>query len=629
MFNYFDKENIDKFERFEKRLKAVGVGYKHPAWGNDIGRKPSYEQRLNYSYLRSPTATQVFDEYTLKGLPLPRGFNDEVDFWAFKEDPIMNQKANKTMGDYAYTVWANLDAIYAPFLQAPYSEACQEQVRNLIEEVRDLDRKITPLKTNTKWNLFVHGLGYQRLRYRRAPIYFLENYVYQRLREILIETGEDPERDAYEEVKRKITEGSKDSFLEILDILPDLRADGANLDRLLRRSATAGRLDLFHNATYGKDQIVGKPQITYDEKHMYQLREETKRMEAEKEAYIQQKRAEHKAYKAQKIADAPEGKLIDINDEPDFDEDELQRLFPMHLVKQFNNEGLLQVRNRSIMPGSRFYSETSLDNVTMPVTYWGREEGKLYVGDMADQQHFGVPNCWTSCSYVTIFSRDDSTKAAEKLKDSNNLLMVMGHTGLECLTDLVLVDQYLQRGQGRKATLHLSTPNKQMSLCTASDIHAAVDFMAALDDHRAKGIATRLRHALEKGSLILKSPLFYNTPLPYWAAPQNFKAHMNQFDYVIVKSDWHYRRLTGDLEFFPCFAFSRLTSGILPNATLLALRTVNYPGSVVGLPYSAVNRARSHYKGYWDEIGIFAAIEMRYDWKASEQNRVFDTCNCV
>jgi hypothetical protein len=90
-----------------------------------------------------------------------------------------------------------------------------------------------------------------------------------------------------------------------------------------------------------------------------------------------------------------------------------------------------------------------------------------------------------------------------------------------------------------------------------------------------------LRHARERGDLLLSPHPYFNGPLSLWELPAELEQRFLGARLVVLKGDAHYRRALGDAIWPAATPFAAVTA-YFP-APLLALRTLKSE-PMVGLP---------------------------------------------
>jgi hypothetical protein len=178
---------------------------------------------------------------------------------------------------------------------------------------------------------------------------------------------------------------------------------------------------------------------------------------------------------------------------------------------------------------------------------------------------------------------DDREQAvARMLSGSGALHLVIDNAGTELTLDLVLADFAISVLK-LTVVLHLKVHPAFVSDATASDVQR---FLEEESPQRPAGSATRacverLRHARERGDLLLSPHPYFNGPLSLWELPAELEQRFLGARLVVLKGDAHYRRALGDAIWPAATPFAAVTA-YFP-APLLALRTLKSE-PMVGLP---------------------------------------------
>lgn len=471
-----------------------------------------------------------------------------------------------------------------------------------------------------QWIRFIQLLDHRRRTYGKAPILFSEMYAFYRMRELLALNGIEENVDVFAEGKDAMLRGSNDTLSEAIEEIYDFEDDGnvkADLQKLLKRCAGAGRVDMLHKHLYGDQLTVSE--YTPRERVSLTLRErwlaerETKRVEIERlKKELEEKELERLRSRTRVFG----GGVENQDEERDLIEKRIKAL------ETELEDYIVKTPKATDRPQD---SELTRDDVDTHFSYEGRDEERIYIGDDPPDPLYGVPDHWTDGHEPTTLLRNDAKLISEAITVSGKeggetLLLVAGNAGLEMATDLLLVDEFFRCGvegqDGRNVTIHFAPLNTHPSLATENDFHKALDFMASLDSKTARGIASRLKRMVDEGRIALETHNFYSTPLPFWCAPKSLQEKMNSNNFIVIKSDRAYRRLTADLLHAPYASFSRITRGVFPNATLVAIRPINFPGVSIGLPIVGVTKARRRYEQKWDVSGLLLLVQMRYKLEA-------------
>ncbi|GAB5364531.1 hypothetical protein AAMO2058_000978400 [Amorphochlora amoebiformis] len=611
-FQFMTTQEIEDMGVYEAHVGKRNID---PSKGRRVNRPITLEDRLNFSYFSSfASAVNMLDPTLVQTLPEPRWRFDEkdVDYWGHFESVEIQHRVSKLEGEYARRYVDALPRILQPFTTDDYSHEVRSGVAKIISDVLTLSNNVKFLegKRGEIWNRYVHMLPVHRRTYRDVPIFFLEKYVAQRLLSVLDAHG-DPKVDGYAGIKQSMLQGANATFLEFLASLDTLKDPKLKLPAILQRSTTAGRVDYLHFYLWGeKLKLVGVPPVErlpqLVRKRMVEAREVRKKEWEQKRDEEIARRIEREKKRSDELRRS--GKSIfdvDLDEEQEFDIDNP----PEDWEREFEVWG----------EKSKIYKEKQLEEPPeTSISYEGRSEGVKYIGDEFPDEDFGVRDYWGHKNFNwfngSVFIRDDTVKASEKMNDSQHLLLLAGNAGLECLVDLLGIYHYLTERPQRQVTVHLAAPNRHPSMATRADINDAIEFLSTLNNEHALNISQTLKSAIQDKTLVLQTPFLYDTPVPFWSAARSFGEIISNADYIIVKSDYHYRRLTGDLHFPPDVPFSRVTRNIFGrNKTLLALRPISNPGTIIGMPVPGMSVARNRYEGLWDCLGILCAAQLRYD----------------
>eukprot|EP00468_Gymnochlora_sp_CCMP2014_P014561 CAMPEP_0167770244 /NCGR_PEP_ID=MMETSP0110_2-20121227/17810_1 /TAXON_ID=629695 /ORGANISM="Gymnochlora sp., Strain CCMP2014" /LENGTH=728 /DNA_ID=CAMNT_0007659397 /DNA_START=164 /DNA_END=2350 /DNA_ORIENTATION=+ len=654
-FYFMDEKSIKGLEREEDELERQTKDMMEVR-PHRITQPPSDQARLTWSYLGPESIGKHIDESLLCILPPPRSYLDryEGENTGFMQSEQQQATHSfKSKGYYAENYLSNLGLLLNAFLSADHKPEVQERVSKLIEEILNVENFITPMsgKRGRVWNRYIEMLDPSDRQYKYAPIFFLEKYISQRVLEIVEEYN--VEEDLYAPEKLSLLPGSKETVIDtinyslspsrrskppakeykwinsrdeidfdtLIDVPKDLADEPSFLEggdpgevetfqRLLQKLTLSGKVD--RDAT-GLDALSLKLEqevnvSTVRDKEGYFQRKEEKKALIER---LERERREKRFAEAESIFDIevdPSEKLDleGMYDDVDLDED-----------PEFSST-YMKFSEREISEGADKRFEENIEKIKSQTkfSYFGRGEGLHYVADVLDDKNFGMRDFYghTDFEGVSTFLRDDSLAASEKLTESKDLLLLAGNAGIEMVTSLLFLDAYLHpkdKAVSRRATVHLAAPNRHVSMATKKDVRDALDFLKDLSHPHGKGVAQRIEKAIENEALVLQTPAFYDSPLPFWAAPDSFRNLTSSHDFVLSTSDHHYRRLTGDLSFDPQFSFSRVTRTIFPSANLLALRPLLHPGTVIGIPIPAVTRAMLRLEATWDIAGVYSVISLR------------------
>ena len=211
-------------------------------------------------------------------------------------------------------------------------------------------------------------------------------------------------------------------------------------------------------------------------------------------------------------------------------------------------------------------------------------------------------------SSSSMMLADDSAELCALLQScaGKEIIVVLDNTGLEAVSDLLLVDGLLRLVKPSVITLHLKDRPVFVSDVTVPDVQPTLDWLAA---HGGEALSARLCAALADGRLALAAPDFYTGPLPFWEAPPELAAQFAAAALVITKGDANYRRLLDDRHWAHDTPFGELMS-YWPTS-LAALRTCK-SGVLVGTePAATAAAAAAHPPDKWLVGGLYGVIQLR------------------
>lgn len=165
--------------------------------------------------------------------------------------------------------------------------------------------------------------------------------------------------------------------------------------------------------------------------------------------------------------------------------------------------------------------------------------------------------------------------------------IILDNTGLELVNDLLLAVFVLHTGLASQVALHAKAHPTFVSDALIADIHQTILFLHSLPHPAVQSAAASLQARLASGALLLKEDFYWNSPLPFWEAPQPVVEALHDSRLVISKGDANYRRFLGDRH-WPYEAPARLGLGYLPFA-FLALR-VSKSDMIIGLQPGQTSR---------------------------------------
>ncbi len=141
---------------------------------------------------------------------------------------------------------------------------------------------------------------------------------------------------------------------------------------------------------------------------------------------------------------------------------------------------------------------------------------------------------------------DDTEDACERLVRADHVAFICDNVGADSLHDLALADHLLAQGWASRVTLHLKAHPFFVSDASPDDIHQTVTQIGKTAPSAISALGTRLRRAIETGTLELAADPFWNGPGLFDAVPAHLQATLADVDLVILKGDVNYRRLLGD-----------------------------------------------------------------------------------
>lgn len=188
--------------------------------------------------------------------------------------------------------------------------------------------------------------------------------------------------------------------------------------------------------------------------------------------------------------------------------------------------------------------------------------------------------------------RDDRQQLLQHLQadsELNRIDIVLDNAGAELAADLCLADGLLRRYPEIDLHLHAKAHPTFVSDATVYDVEHTLHTLRRSAVRTVSALAARLQRALTAGSLRLRAPLFWTSPLPGWDLPQDLRAELSSSSALISKGDANYRRLLGDRRWEPTTPLRAILS-YLP-APAAALRTLK-SDVAAGLTSAAVQRAK-------------------------------------
>jgi len=175
---------------------------------------------------------------------------------------------------------------------------------------------------------------------------------------------------------------------------------------------------------------------------------------------------------------------------------------------------------------------------------------------------------------------DDAKECWDSLSLKGDILVILDNCGAELFNDLLFVDFFLSSPKF-SGSLHLHCKSHPVFVSDAiySDVLHHIYKMTKLKGFEEVG--KLLTASLENSRLKIKANNFYNSPLPFWDAPENLKQEFVQGELVVTKGDANYRRLLDD-RLWPAWTPFRTALRYWSWSSLLALRTCKSP-AIVGI----------------------------------------------
>lgn len=141
--------------------------------------------------------------------------------------------------------------------------------------------------------------------------------------------------------------------------------------------------------------------------------------------------------------------------------------------------------------------------------------------------------------------------------------VVADNASRELLPDLVLVDHLLACGLAAQVVLYVKPQPYYVSDATMADVLASVERLRTAPTEAAKAVGERLWHAMNSGTLAVRTHPFFCAPLPFHDMPADLRAEFTGAAMTILKGDLNYRRLVGDQLWPPTTSFTE-TAGHFP-----------------------------------------------------------------
>ena len=207
----------------------------------------------------------------------------------------------------------------------------------------------------------------------------------------------------------------------------------------------------------------------------------------------------------------------------------------------------------------------------------------------------------------TMMLADDSAALCEALLECRGkvVVLILDNCGLECVSDLLLVDGLLRIVEPSRVTLHVKDRPVFVSDVTVPDVQPTLSWLAA---QGGMEVSARLSAALEDGRLCIAAPEFYTTALPFWAMPESLVSELQAAAIVITKGDANYRRLLDDRHWAHDTNFAELMS-YWPTS-IAALRTCK-SGVLVGTDPAVEAMAAAAHPDKWLTGGLYGVVQLR------------------
>jgi uncharacterized protein with ATP-grasp and redox domains len=148
--------------------------------------------------------------------------------------------------------------------------------------------------------------------------------------------------------------------------------------------------------------------------------------------------------------------------------------------------------------------------------------------------------------------------------------VVLDNSGMELLTDLLLVKWLLDQGIVENAVLHTKAYPTFVSDATNDDILMLLSFLKEKGSDISIDFVNSLQQFINEGKIKMVSDRFWNAPLHFFEMPTKISADLSGSDLIIFKGDANYRRVFGD-RLLPIDSLASEFSGYLP-APALAVR---------------------------------------------------------
>jgi len=150
--------------------------------------------------------------------------------------------------------------------------------------------------------------------------------------------------------------------------------------------------------------------------------------------------------------------------------------------------------------------------------------------------------------------------------------ILMDNAAFELVSDLALVDYFLDSNLAGTVHLHLKAYPLFVSDALIQDVRQTIDILAAAGEPAVAAFGGRLQQYLNEEQVTLSQNRFWNSPLAAWEMTADMRETLAKATLVLSKGDANYRRLLGDRHWAFTTPFDQIVS-YFP-APLLALRTL-------------------------------------------------------
>lgn len=166
---------------------------------------------------------------------------------------------------------------------------------------------------------------------------------------------------------------------------------------------------------------------------------------------------------------------------------------------------------------------------------------------------------------------DDSQPLLDRIITGiSRIDVVLDNSGMELLTDLLLVKWLLDQGIVEIAVLHTKAYPTFVSDATNDDVLMLLSFLKEKGSDTSIDFVDSLQQFIDEGKLKMVTDRFWNAPLHFFEMTTNIFAELSDSDLIVFKGDANYRRIFGDRQ-LPMESSARELSGYLP-APGLAVR---------------------------------------------------------